>query len=433
MALLYEDKSDDFFPVLPCPQPCRLCGSLGLGEVLDLGVQAIGSYFPLPGEDVPKAPLRLMRCPGCSLVQLSDGCDHEGIYRSGNYGYRSGQNPQMVAHLRAKAEKLTRFARLEPYDLVCDIGCNDGTFLGSFDPQFDRVGFDPTSEQFVQFYPPEIARWPELFSAQRFREQCETAKLITSLSVLYDVEDPVAFAQQIAECLADDGLWHFEQCYLPTMLEATGYDTICHEHLTYFTIKTVQTVLDQADMHIVDVELNDVNGGSFAVTAAKNGNAGWLPTNGRGYDHSASRAFVERDGGLRRTGRSSERVTEQDLSDFVRRAHGHRAELAGLVDCLNADGERVGALGASTKGNTLLQWLRFGPEQIAGIGEINRQKIGRVTPGSQIPILSEDDVQDCSYLLVLPWHFRTSIIRREQEFLERGGRLIFPLPEIEIV
>ena len=177
--LLAEDMTDDLDPEVDLGRPCRLCHNRGMVEVFDLGVQAVGSYFPASiYEYVPTAPLRLMRCPTCSLVQLSDGCDHEGIYRSGNYGYRSGQNPQMAEHLLAKAEKLTRAARLAPGDIVCDIGSNDGTFIGGFSQDYGRVGFDPTSDQFAEFYTPEIARVSELFSATAYLARYGHAKLI---------------------------------------------------------------------------------------------------------------------------------------------------------------------------------------------------------------------------------------------------------------
>src|ERR1035438_592683 len=146
--LLVEDRTDDLDAEVDLGRPCRLCHNRGLVEVFDLGVQAIGSYFPAtPDEIVPKAPLRLMRCPACSLVQLSDGCDHEGIYRSGNYGYRSGQNPQMVDHLERKAKRLTKLCSLELNDVVVDIGANDGTLLRAFGPLLDLIGFDPTRSE----------------------------------------------------------------------------------------------------------------------------------------------------------------------------------------------------------------------------------------------------------------------------------------------
>jgi hypothetical protein len=393
---------------------CRLCGGYGLESVFDLGTQAIGSYFPAtPDERVPTAPLDLVRCPSCSLVQLSQGCDHADVYGTGHYGYRSGLNPAMVRHLSEKAEQLTKVADLHEGDVVLDIGCNDGTLLGSFDPSFRRVGIDPTSPQFRQHVPKGLRILPSLFSAEAYRtlEPGRKAKLITSLSVLYDLEDPRAFAADVAESLAPDGLWHFEQCYLPTMLAANSYDTICHEHLTYYTIKTVAGLLESVGMRIVGVELNDVNGGSFAVTACKIG---------QHADRLSSITIFEE-------------TSEAELASFASRSRQLRDELVNLVRTLNSMGDSVGAIGASTKGNTILQYCGFGPQDIAAIGEVNADKVGRFTPSSHIPIVADADVLECDYLLVLPWHFRSGIVERMHGYLQDGGRLIFPLPTLEVV
>src|ERR1039458_7685221 len=351
---LAEDKTDDLDLEVDLGRPCRLCHNRGLVEVFDLGVQAVGSYFPAtPDEIVPSAPLRLMQCPTCSLVQLSDGCDHEGIYRSGDYGYRSGQNPQMVEHLREKAKKLHR--RLRPGDVVCDIGSNDGTFLAGFSRDLFRVGFDPTSVQFASFYDPDICRVPDLFTAKEYHRHYRAATLITSLSMLYDLEDPVAFAREVVDCLTDDGIWHFEQCYLPSMLQANSYDTICHEHLTYYTCQTVRAILEQVGMHMVDVEFNDVNGGSFAVTARKD----------KPSRHTTSPDTQNQ--------RSAEGASPQHLRAFRLRALHHRDALRSLLEGLHDQGARVGGLGASTKGSTLLQFVGLGQGWLEGIGEVNPQ------------------------------------------------------------
>lgn len=412
ITALGEDKSDDWDPALlaALDPPCRLCGSRGMRGVFDLGHQAIGSYFPKPGEKVPVEPLRLMYCSRCSLAQLSEGCDHAAIYSSGRYGYRSGQNPQMVEHLRRKAEKLTRYARLGACDIVCDIGSNDGTFLGQFHGP-ERIGFDPTARQFAEFYPPATEVVDELFSAARYRATNRPAKLITSLACLYDLADPVDFARQVAACLADDGIWHFEQHHLPAMLAAGDYSAICHEHLTYFSLESVAAMLRRAGMYVADVEYNDANGGSFAVTARKE--KPWSDGAGHHLPATDPHSAPAHDAGLER---------------FAAAAKSHRDELVSLVRSLNRLG-RVSALGASTKGNTLLQFCGFGPQDLRAVGEINPDKIGCVTPGSQIPIVAEADVWG-DYLLVLPWHYRESIIERARGHV---AHLIFPFPQIELV
>ena len=277
------------------------------------------------------------------------------------------------------------------------------------------MGIDPTSPQFTEHLPEDVLFCHSLFSAAQFRRDIGTpAKLITSLSMLYDLEDPVAFAQDVADCLTDDGIWHFEQSYLPYMVQANSYDTICHEHLTYFTVQTVRVILEQVGMHIIDVEFNDVNGGSFAVTARK--------------DRPPGR-FSLPDTQNRRT---DEETSPQHLRAFRLRALHHRDALRSLLEGLHDQGARVGGLGASTKGSTLLQFVGLGQGWLEGIGEVNPQKVGRYTV-TGIPIVSESTMRECTHLLVLPWHLRRSVIEREQRFLADGGHLIFPLPEIEIV
>ena len=442
--LIAEDKIDDFDDALAASNDpkCRLCGSYGQTEVFDMGIQAIGSYFPATaGEFVPSAPLRLFQCGKCRLVQLSDGCDHEGIYRSGNYGYRSGQNPQMVAHLTAKAQDLSE--RLNPGDTVLDIGANDGTFLGAFPENTNRIGFDPTSAQWHEFLPAGVEFVWQLFSSEAYHEMgYPKAKVITSLSMLYDLDDPVGFAREVSECLADDGYWHFEQCYLPTMLATTGYDTVCHEHLTYYSIETIRDLLQRVGMYIKHVELNDANGGSFAVTAAKHPQSLGTVTTPDGmrlYSLGLENLTHERpdspNGGVSNTWRDRrlDKIGTAELTEFRADSLRHRADLMDLLRYLKSQQRTIGALGASTKGNTLLQFCGLGPDLIEGIGEVNPGKVGRYTPGTHIPIVDEADVLGCDYLLVLPWHFKASFMERYAAYMERGGRLIFPLPEVVVV
>jgi hypothetical protein len=231
----------------------------------------------------------------------------------------------------------------------------------------------------------------------------------------------VAFARDVRDCLAADGVWHFEQSYMPQMLRSTAYDTVCHEHLEYYSLVTVQRILEEAGLGIVEVSFNRVNGGSFAVTAAHRGSS--LVRRDSLIDW-----FASQEEGL-------ELHTEAPFRKFEERVHRHRAALVDLLGSLRSDGARVLGYGASTKGNVLLQFCGFTSADIEAIGEVNADKFGHVTPGSSIPIVSEAEMRERQpdFLIVFPWHFRDSVIAREEEFLRTGGRLIFPLPEIEIL
>ncbi len=391
--------------------------------VLNLGTQALTGVFP-PRLDVkvPELPLELMWSPSSGLVQLSHSANPEEMYGE-NYGYRSGLNPTMVRHLQRKVQKLEQIVSLSEGDVVVDVGSNDGTLLNSFGGSaITRIGFDPVADKYRSLYDPEIVVVPTFFSAQELRTITPSSvKLLTSIAMFYDLEDPTAFVRDVAEVLSPKGVWHFEQSYLPAMLRTNSYDTICHEHLEYYSLRVVKNLLESHGMKLLDVETNSVNGGSFAVTAALESSP--LLTNNAVIDWLLEQ---EDSFGL---------ATPRPYEEFSSRVFQHRKDLQSLVGRLREAGKTVAAYGASTKGNVLLQFCGFGTEDIAFIAEVNPEKFGCFTPGSLIPIISEEEARAMKpdYMLVLPWHFRDFIVNKEQDFLAGGGRLIFPLPEIEIV
>lgn len=404
-------------------EACRLCGSSALVEVLDLGEHALTGIFPAsPEQHIPAAPLELVWCRSCTLLQLAHSVAPTELYGD-NYGYRSGLNASMVDHLAREARGLEALVGLSPGDVVLDIGSNDGTLLGCYTTgQLRRIGIDPTAAKFAEFYPEGAVVAPDFFSASQFHELSDApARIITSIAMFYDLENPVAFARDVRECLAEDGVWHFEQAYMPSMLRSTTYDTVCHEHLEYYSLATVRRILEEADLELIEVRFNRVNGGSFAVTAARRGS----PIAPRGALIDWFTAQEERVG----------LHTEGPFRGFEERVFQHRTDLVQLMGALRAEEASVMGYGASTKGNVLLQFCGFTSADIEAIAELNPDKFGRVTPGSWIPIVSEDEMRkrQPDYLIVFPWHFRDAIIAREEEYLRNGGRLIFPLPEIEIL
>lgn len=402
---------------------CRLCGCSDLVQVLDLGRQALTGVFPAQlDEDTLEGPLTLAWCRECHLVQL--GCDYPTDLMYGdNYGYRSGLNASMVRHLGGMAAKLERQQQLHQGDVVLDIGSNDGTLLAQYATRgLTKIGIDPTAEKFKEFYQPDVSIVSDFFSKEAFFTVSDRpASVVTSVSMFYDLPDPSSFAAQVAECLAEDGVWLLEQSYLPSMLRTSSYDTICHEHLEYYTLETLGAILKNAGLEIMDVRFNRVNGGSFAVEAAHASRA-------VSQDRNLIEWFISQEC---RMGFD----TPLPFRDFENRVFQHRADLRELIAALKHSGKRVFGLGASTKGNVLLQFCGFTSNDIQCIADVNTYKHGRFTPGTNIPIVSEEQARSHNpdYFLVLPWHFRESIVEREQDFLRRGGGLIFPLPEIEIV
>ena len=403
---------------------CRISGSSNLITVLDLGIQALTGVFPKNVNDpITSGPLRLVWCSDSGLLQLKHTYDLSEMYGD-NYGYRSGLNRSMVQHLQQKIKHLQRLRPVYSGDVVVDIGSNDATLLKAYDAQgIKRVGIDPTGNKFREFYTKDIQLIPDFFSSQVYRAELKSAsaKIITSISMFYDLESPASFVRDIHDILDVDGIWHFEQSYMPTMLRMNAYDTVCHEHLEYYSLGVVKSLLENCDMKIIDVQMNSINGGSFAVTAAHKKSS--LKSN----DAVINWMLGQED----RMGLHTPRPFRQ----FEERVFEHRENLLRLIRDLNADGKKVMGYGASTKGNVLLQFCGLTNKDIPCIAEVNPDKFGAFTPGTNIPIMSEADVKAMKpdYMLVLPWHFRENIIQREAEYLASGGKLIFPMPEIEIV
>jgi hypothetical protein len=402
---------------------CRVSGSPNLVSVLNLGYQELTGVFPRTrDEGIDEAPLELVWCPDSGLLQLAHSFNPSKMYGD-NYGYRSGLNQSMVRHLTQKIQTLERLADLGTGDTVLDIGSNDATSLKAYSTAgIAKIGVDPTGAKFRAFYPDDTTLVPDFFSAAAFRKVATAkAKIVTSIAMFYDLENPIAFAAEIAEILADDGIWHFEQSYMPSMLRLCSYDTICHEHIEYYSLKVVKYILDRVDMRIVDVRANAVNGGSFAVTAVKKTNVA------KSNDAVVDWILEQED----RLGLD----TPRPYRDFEERVFRHRSDLIRLLRALKADGKLVLGYGASTKGNVVLQFCGITENEIPAIAEVNPDKFGSYTPGTRIPIISEKEARAMNpdYFLVLPWHFKDMIVQKEREYIAGGGKMIFPFPEIEIL
>ncbi len=402
---------------------CRISGSKNLITVLSLGEQELTGVFPTSREEkITKGPLDLVWCPDSGLLQMKQSYSLEEMYGD-NYGYRSGLNASMVRHLTNKVKMLEKMIPLSEKDLVIDIGSNDATALKAYSGNHKKVGIDPTGKKFLEYYTDGISLISDFFTAKAFQGLFpnEKAKIITSIAMFYDLESPVNFVNDIESCLAQDGIWHFEQSYMPSMLRTNSYDTVCHEHLEFYSFKVVNNLLESCGMRVLDVQMNGINGGSFAVTACKKDSP--LTSNLPIINWTIRQ---EDDMGL---------DTPKPYRDFEERVYRHRKNLVELIEALVEDGKKVFGYGASTKGNVLLQFCGLGPNHISYIAEVNEQKFGSFTPGTHIPIISEAEARAMKpdYFLVLPWHFKHSILERERDYLAQGGKFIFPLPEIEIV
>jgi NDP-4-keto-2,6-dideoxyhexose 3-C-methyltransferase len=403
---------------------CRICGNANLVPIADLGVQYLTGVFPKKVEkNITQGPLRLVKCHGnenvCGLLQLEHSYDLDEMYGR-NYGYRSGLNPSMVRHLENKVARIVQMVSLQNGDLVVDIGSNDGTSLNAFSSDLRLLGVDPTGNKFRCFYRPHIELTVDFFSADLITAVCagQKAKVITSFSMFYDLESPVDFAKDVAKTLAPDGIWIFEQSYMPFMLEKGAYDTICHEHLEYYGLRQIVWIAECAGLKVIDVEFNDVNGGSFSVVAALQSSA-WTDLNG-----IVERTLAEEE--------SKKLSSLEPYEVFASHINESKESLLTFLSVARSEGRRVCGLGASTKGNVMLQYCGLTADDIDVIGDVNPDKFGALTPGTWIPIISESEMLASApdYLLVFPWHFRDYLVRNPAL---AGQTLVFPLPRLEVV
>lgn len=411
-------------------EKCRICGNRYLIPILDLGVQALSGRFPSGDEpDPPKAPLELVKCDNtensnaCGLLQVKHSVPPEEMYLP-NYGYRSGINQTMRMHLKSIVQRVREIVDLHAGDVVLDIGSNDATLLKYYEtPGLRRIGIDPTGEQFLEYYTEDIELISDYFSSSNYHSVSpdKQAKVITSIAMFYDLEAPMNFVEDIKKILAPDGIWVLEQSYMPTMLKMNSFDTVCHEHLEYYSLRQIDWMLRKDDLRVFDVEFNDMNGGSFRVYVCHSNSV--LKSNQK----QIARVFSDE--------KKFKLDSEQPYKEFKERVFRIKDELYNFLATEKAKGKSIYVYGASTKGNVLLQFCNIDRTLITAAADRNPEKWGRRTPGTEIPIISEEEARKAKpdYFLVLPWHFRQEFVEREADFLASGGRFIFPLPEIEVI
>ena len=398
---------------------CRSCKKSNLIKVYSLGKLSLTGIFPSKkNTKITRGELSLVICKYCKLLQLEHNFDANEMYGD-NYGYMSSLNKSMVSHLKLKALNLKNKYNLKSKDFILDIGSNDGTFLSFFNSKFKLFGCDPTIKKFKNLYRKDINQLPFFFSSKHFKDK--KFNLITSISMFYDLPDPVDFAKQIQAILSNKGIWHIELSYMPMMIKNTSYDTICHEHLEYYSLKSLKHLLDAANLKIVNLSFNQINGGSIELDIAK-----------KESSYKECKHLIDWVLQSERLNKYNE-ITK--LKNFFRECQNHRILLKKLLVTLKKQNKKILGYGASTKGNVLLQYCKIDSNLLNCIFEVNKFKFNKFTPGTNIKIVSEKEAKSRKpdYLLVLPWHFKDHIIKREKEFLKKGGKLIFPLPDIEII
>jgi NDP-4-keto-2,6-dideoxyhexose 3-C-methyltransferase len=406
---------------------CRGCGAPALLPLFTLGDLCLCNDFVTAADADVRIPLELVLCDldqgGCGLLQLRHTTHQSLMYTQ--YWYKSGLSSTMRAHLAKLVAKAERVASLQPGETVLDIGANDGTTLRSYGtPGIRRFGFEP-SQLHREAEAGTTAVVNGFFNAGAFHAIADggQARIITTIAMFYDIEDPHRFIADIRECLAPDGVWVIEMHYLPSILASNGFDAIVHEHVTYYSLRSLQRLLRPHDLEVVDVERNAMNGGSFRVYVRHAGAAIVSPAAA-----ARVRAREEREDALRLD-------RPETYQRFWQRIHRARRELRGFLQEELAKGKTFYVYGASTKGNALLQFFDLDTRLIVAAGDKNPDKWGRSTPGTRIPIVSPQDVAAArpDYLLVLIWHLIDEVREQWQPYLAAGGQLIVPLPKVRVI
>uniref|UniRef100_A0AB39JCE0 GDP-mannose 4,6-dehydratase n=1 Tax=Florenciella sp. virus SA2 TaxID=3240092 RepID=A0AB39JCE0_9VIRU len=404
---------------------CRICKSKSLSTVIDLKTQKNTSVFNKYGEHdkITSYPVKLFICESCGLIQMAETTPPDDMYKTNNYGYLSSISNTMRTHLMLYHEEILTKIKINKGDIVLDIGSNDSTFLHYYDSNIRRIGIDPTGNQFKQYYH-DLELISDYFTLDNVVKNIGTnnkCKIITSICMFYDLPDPVQFAKDIYELLDEDGIWTCEQSYLLDMLKTNSLDTICHEHLEYYALTQIVDIAKRANLKIIDVKFNSSNGGSFRIYFTKKENLQ--------FDECSQliNKILEEE--------FNYKIKEKETYiNFMKSCDNELKKLTDIIHTINDNGQKSYIYGASTKGNCILQYCNITEDNIRYAVERNPDKIGLST-STGIEIISEETMRENppEYLIVLPWHFKDEIIKREQKYLDEGGQLIFYFPTFEII
>lgn len=404
-----------------------------MGHLFSLGELYVSDF--LAAHETPQSPkveLTLVRDELLGNVRLSQVAPKETMY--GKYWYRSGMNMTMTVELRQIVDAICSIINFKENDIWLDIACNDGTLLKHVPDTFIKIGIDPADDSFLN-ESSKVAHCvvQDYFSSAVFKN-CrfgrERARVVTSIAMFYDLEDPIGFAREVNEVLRDDGIWVLQLSYTPLMLEQLAFDNICHEHVYYYALEDLAKVLDAAGFEVFDVGLNDVNGGSFRVYAVKKeaerSRFGTQPSRDVAAMRVKSLLCYEQ---------VNQVMSTRSWETFFHRIEALKNEVVAFLLAEKSKGKTIWAYGASTKGNTLLQYFGLDNAIIDGIAEKSTYKFGLRTVGTDIPIFSEAEMRDANpdYLLILPWHFISEFKIRESDYLANGGKFVVPCPKFEII
>lgn len=399
---------------------CRSCLSIKLIEVLSLGEQYLSDYIE-SSRKPKKYPLVLVLCRRCSLLQLKHSAAKEDLYTE-TYGYRSGINNTMKYELKSIVEKSISKLKIKKTRFTAiDIGANDGTLLSNYSKKIFRVGIEPIQKFAEECRKDADVVINDFFNYKSYAKKLngKKAHIITAISCFYDIDNPNQFLSDVKKILDKDGIFVVQQNYLVGMLQQNAFDNIVHEHLEYYSLLSLEYLLNKYDLEIFDVELSDINGGSFRTFIS----------------HKCEMRINENVLKLRKEEKKLNLYRVKVYRDFASRVNKIKKNLHSLLSDLKNKRKTIYVYGASTRGNTLLQFCNIDNKLIGAAVERNAKKWGKNIASVGIPIISEKQAREDKpdYMLVLPWFFKEEFLEREKNYLKNGGHFIFPLPKVEII
>jgi len=419
---------------------CRISNT-PMKELFSLGELYISDFVKTTGDyrERKKWDLTVMLSPETKCLQLKENADKSMLY--GKYWYHSGTNLTMKNELKDIANSCVNLAKFKtPKNVVdrsnlpifLDIASNDGTLLESVPKNFYKIGIDPAEGIFQEEAKQCADTALKGFFSKALYEKLpfNKASIITCIAMFYDLEDPIKFLKDVYDILIDDGLFVIQQSYMPLMIKQLAFDNICHEHVFYHSLYSMEYILNKVGFKVVDVQLNDVNGGSFRLYIQKN--IAPLESFGSSPHRDVANMRIE---SLRKYEETLNLENPETYKDFWIKIQELKKQTIQFIKEQKDKGKTIWVYGASTKGNTLLQWFNLDDKLIDGAAERNPLKYGLKTIGTNISIHSEETMRNIhpDYLLILPWHFINEFKTRENEYLRGGGKFIIPCPKFEII
>jgi len=406
---------------------CRACGSEYLKSIISLGEQYVSNFIKSEEEQGEKVPLELVLCENCKLLQLKHNAPASSMWNE-QYWYKSAINKIIRNDLKDIVEKSEQLTNLKDNDFVIDIGNNDGTMFDYYkNKNLNLVGFEPCLNVANEARTKGYKIINDFFNVESFKEIYgdTKAKVITAISMFYDLEDPNKFLEDVKGCLDENGLFVIQQNYVVGMLEQNALCNICFEHREFYSLQSLFPLLEKHGFEIFDIELNNINGGSLRTYLRFKGNETL-----KGFDGSSGRILKQQE-----KEKEMKLDTIKPYEDFAKRISYIKERIMFFLRKERAKGMTIGGTGASTRGNTILQYFGITPDLISCIADANPDKWGLKTVGSLIPIISIDEMKEINpdYQLVLIWHLYKGLLDKEKEYLDNGGKFILPLPEFKVI